>query len=168
MMGIVAMAQVLVRWPPSQEILPGGYFHVFRDDRDGVVDYDSPINPAPIPAWIDNEGKVGVGLGPFGEGAFGIGAGGAGLGGGHFGMGIFGVGAELISFTTPLLADGTWTIAVVGYDAAGNRVIVAVLEQTVTIAGSPERIPARPTFSNYDAGGNLVTANWALSPDDEG
>lgn len=175
-MTIIADAKVRVLWPAQQHVPLGGHYNLFRDDRDGVIDYDTPVNPIPVQAWPDGEGKVGFGLGGgldedgqplgFGQGAFGYGAGGARFGQGGFGLGMHGFGAELHEYVTAPLADGTYRMAVVGYDGAGNRVTPADVEVEVAVAGAPAP-PGRPTAATYDQPMDRLTLNWPLSKDDE-
>ena len=67
----------------------------------------------------------------------GIATDGFGLGG--FGAGGFGQSAGIYAWTSGPLAAGTWTFAVVPYDAAGNQ--GAAQTTTVTLTGPP-REPA--------------------------
>lgn len=67
----------------------------------------------------------------------GIATGGFGLGG--FGSGGFGEAASTYSWTSGPLAAGTWTFAVVPYDAAGNE---GPAQTTTTVVTGPPRAPA--------------------------
>ena len=165
-MAIIAEAQVELNWPQQQQVPLDGYYKVFRDNRDGVVDYDSPVNALPIPAWPEGVGKRAFGLGLFGAGMFGFGAVGYPFGHGRFGMGRFGFGAEMHAYLTPPLADGTWRFAVVGFDPAGNPAApAAAIEHACGVAGSP-RPPSDLEATAYAAG--VLTLDWTLSEDDEG
>jgi len=166
-MGIIADSQALLKWLRSQDVPADGYYHVYRDDRDGVVDYATRINPLPIPGWADQAGKIGFGLGRFGYGPFGTGdAGGLGFGLGAFGWGLFGWCADLAEFHTPALADGMWRFGILGFDAAGNAAGSGT-EVDVVLAGTPAP-PGVPTASSYDDDTDTLTLAWSLSPDDEG
>ncbi len=166
-MPIIAEARIALRWPSQQQVPLDGSFNVYRDDRDGDVDYETPVNGSEIPAWPDGAGKIGAGLGRDGMGADGFGDGGVGDGLGIAGLGPDGFGAHFLEFPTPLLADGTWELAVVGLDAAANAVTPAVIERQASVAGTPGP-PGVPEASNYDSGTDTITLQWALSPDDEG
>ena len=162
---IVASAQIEISWPTQQSVPLLGYFQIYKDAQDSAVDYDSPVNPSPIPAWPDGAGKLGDGLGEDGEGADGYGHGGMGDGIGADGMGMDGFGAAMLSFVTPPLDDGDWEIAVVGYDGAGNAITPATIEQAVSLAGTPDP-PGIPEASAYDDGPDSLTIDWELSDDD--
>lgn len=158
----------MIRWPQQQEVLLSGGYDVYRDNRDGAVDFSARINPAMLTAWPDAAGKAGDGLGEDGLGADGYGYGGIGDGVGADGFGFDGFGAAFIEFTSPLLADGTWSFAVVASDAAGNP--AAATDGTraaVTLAGTPAP-PASIAADDYDDGTDTLTLALGLSPDDEG
>ena len=163
---IADSAQVLIRWIPDQAINLGGFFHVYKDDRDTVVDYTARINPSAIDAWPDAAGKMGFSLGPFGDGPWGFGAGGVGFGSGEWGYGPFGFDANWLTFTTPELTDGDWTLGVVSFDAATNPSPAAGgTEATATVAGEPEP-PQSIVAASYAA--ETLVMTLGLSPDDEG
>lgn len=166
-MSIVATSRAVVSWPTQQQVLPGGQFQVYYDDRDGSVDYQTPLPACPIEAWPDGEGKIGDGLGPDGSGADGYGYGGVGDGMGADSMGPDGFGATLIAFLTPLLLDGTWEFAVVAMDVAGNEITPATIEQTVALAGVPQP-PGNLQTDSYDSGTDTLAMSWTLSTDDDG
>ena len=164
---IIATSRADVRFAEPQGQLPDGYYHAFRDDRDGTVvfDDDHRLTPRPLDAWPDLIGKRGLGIGPLGAGPLGIGEPtGPGLGGGALGVGPLGVGGLMRSLTTPPLADGDWTFAVVSYDAAGNAATPPAAAATVTLAGIPKP-PTAPAAEN-DSGDVKLT--WTLSADDDG
>jgi len=164
---IAARSRAEIRFAEPQGVAPGGYYHAFRDDRDGTVvfDGDHRVTAAPIPAWRDLQGRHGFGIGPFGSGPFGIGeAAGPGFGNFPFGVGPFGVGGQLVSIRTPKLADGTWTFTVVSYDAAGNATTPPAAEASVALAGTPR--PPTNAAAEDDSGDVKLT--WTLSADDDG
>jgi len=166
-MGIIATSQAVIRWPQQQEIEPGGYYNVYADARDGVIDYATPCNAAPKVAWPENAGRVGDGLGPDGSGADGYGYGGIGDGAGADGYGWDGFGAALLAVTSGPLADGTWLFAVVGYDAAGNPSSAAGgTTAQATLAGTPEP-PASIEANSYDDVTGTLAMTLGLSADDE-
>lgn len=166
-MGIIAQAQVAAGWPEQQEIPADGTVAIYHGLGAGAIDYNTPVNASPIPAWLDREGKFGAGLGPAGEGNAGFGSGGPGAGLGAAGLGEAGFGADLQQFITPEYPDGPHRFAAVGLDAAGNEVTPAEILASVTLAGVPDP-PGAPTASAYDNGTDTLTLNWSLSKDDEG
>ena len=170
-MGIQAdSARALIRWPRQQEVLPpAGTFNVYKNDgAGGEIDYDTPVNLRPISAWGPGaEGKIGFGLGKFGETAFGFDGPGMGFGIGCFGLGYFGIGADWVTFTTPPLADGTWLFAAVGADEAENETTPATETVTLTLAGTPEP-PADLAADSYTSGTDTLSLSWTASSDDEG
>jgi len=168
-MGIIAQAQAELTWMQAQSVGVRGHYDVFvNDGAGGAVNYSAAINPAPIAAWPDGEGKQGFGRGTFGGGRFGHGDVGLGFGRGCFGLGRFGFGARRIHHVTRPLADGTWVFAVLAFDAAGNPAAPAAgTEVTVALAGEPDP-PDDPAATGYDAGTDTLTLEWTLSPDDEG
>lgn len=162
---IIADAQVEVNWPQQQGVPLGGWYDVFGDGKTGSVNYSSPLNADKIEAWPDDEAKIGAGLGRAGMGVAGYGDGGMGAGLGGAGLGMAGFGAEVMTYTTPELADGTHKLAVVGFDPAGNAVTPADLEEEIAVAGVPEP-PGVPEATAYDNGSDTLTLGWALSADD--
>lgn len=164
-MSIVADSKAVLTFSQQQQVLLGGKFNVYRDNRDGNVDYVTALPTCPIEAWPDGEGKIGDGLGPDGQGADGFGHGGVGDGLGADCLGMDGFGASLINFITPLLDDGTWEVAVVGIDAAGNKVTPATIEQQVALAGTPDP-PSDLETDSYNAGTDTLTLTYDLSDDD--
>ena len=150
-MAITASGQVELLWPQQQQVDLGGSYDIYRDDRNGVVVFDSAhkLNPSPIAAWPDGEGKIGAGLGAAGQGSAGYGFGGIGAGQGAAGLGMAGFGAELMSYVTSLLADGVWKFAIVAVDAAANPSAPAAgKEVTATIAATPKP-PASCKAASY-------------------
>jgi hypothetical protein len=97
-------------------------FHLYGSDAPGgAVDYSAVL--ADITAYPAGIATDGFGLGGFGSGGFGQ------LAGNY-------------AWTSGPLAAGTWTFAVVPYDAAGNE--GAAQTTTVTVAGPP---PAPAAFA---------------------
>ena len=121
-MGIVAQSQALVKWSEPQGVLPSGHYDLYKDARDGTVDYATRLNGDDIPAWPDLQGKLGLGIGPLGAGRLGRGTAlGFGLGAFPLGLGPLGVGGRWREFTTDLPRDGSWKFAVVSLDAAVSK-----------------------------------------------
>jgi len=167
-MGIIAKSRALVRWLQRQSVPLGGWYNVYGDGgAGGGIDYGSPVNPRPLAAWPDGEGKRGWGLGPWGEGPWGQGQGGVGWGYGPWGLGPWGYGIATVSLVTPLLTDGTYTFAAVPLDPAGNADTPASETAEVLLAGTPKP-PGVPTATAYDDETDTLTLSWQLSPDDEG
>lgn len=161
-MGIIAQAQVEIRWPQCQSVPLKGHYDVFADGN-----FNTPLNPAPLAAWPDGEGWRGFGMGMFGAGLFGLGEVALLFGKYRFGMGRFGLGAEMMKFDTPELADGLHTLTVVGFDAAGNpSAPSAGTDVAVTVAGTPAP-PGAATADSYDSGTDTLTLSFAISGDDE-
>ena len=164
-MAIIAESQAELTWPQQHQVPLGGFYNVYHDGATGTVNYSQEINPLPIDAWPDGVAWSGFGAGAFGAGMFGFGDVGLPFGAGRFGMGMFGFGAQMHEFTTPGLADGSYKLAVVGFDPADNPASpAATIEQTVTLAGTPW--PAKDLKADSYAAGTL-TVSWTLSDDDE-
>jgi len=119
-------------------------FDVFGDGAGGTVDYDSPLNEAPLPARPD-------GWEPWGYGA------------GGFGVGAYGQSAAVYVWTTDPLPAGVHTLAVAATDAAGNRLTTAA-EVQVTVAPLP-RPPENVRAAAYDPNTAVATLAWDPSPD---
>jgi hypothetical protein len=165
-MGIQAKNTAVLRWPQQQALLPGSTYDVFRDDCNGLVDYDRRINPSPIPAWPEGEGKLGFGLGPFGMDPFGLeGINGLGFGQGAFGLGFFGFEVVPVDHYVTPLRDGLWRFGVLAVDPAGN--VSESVEDEAAIVGAPEP-PAKIAAADYALVGDRLTLDVGLSADDEG
>jgi hypothetical protein len=119
-------------------------FDVFADGRTGVVDYSQPLNEAPIPAVV-------AGVPPWGFGC------------GGFGVGGYGQSAACYEWAVNDLDPGTWRLAVVARDAAGNRLATAA-EVVADVAPVP-RPPPNFRLASYDAGSRTATLAWEPSPD---
>ncbi|MDG3005496.1 hypothetical protein [Paludisphaera mucosa] len=83
-----------------------------------------------------------------------------------FGQGGFGRAASFYQWTSPALATGSWTFAVVPYDAAGNQGAPAL--QTAWIASPPRPPAAKPDGSrlrcDFDPTTRRATLTWNPSP----
>ncbi len=166
-MRIVAQdGRIYLRWPRCQEVPPDGRFNIYGDDQTGDVIYETPLNYKPIPAWPDDSGKAGYGVGGYGEGPYGIGVAGVGYGMCPYGMGGYGIGAQVLEHTTKPLADGTYKVAVVGLDGAGNNITPADVEVEVVVAGTPRPATDLAALA-YDKGTDVLTLTWTRSPDDD-
>ena len=164
---ITAKSRAQIRFAEPQGVAPGGYYHAFRDDKDGAVvfDADHRVTASAVPAWPDLQGRMGLGVGPLGSGPLGLGEpDGPGLGGFPLGVGPLGVGGQLVVIRTPMLLDGTWTFTVVSYDAAGNAATPPAAEATAALAGTPR--PPTNAAAEDDSGD--VKLSWTLSADDDG
>ncbi len=160
-MTILARARAAVRWPTQRSVPLRGSFNVFLDG-----DLANAINPAPIAAWPDGEGRIGWGLGDWGVGRWGMGDV-PRWGNGTWGVGTWGFPQRMLQHVTPKLRDATYDFGVVGYDAAGNPAAPgAATEATATLAGTPNE-PGAPTADDYDDGTDALTLGWPLSSDDE-
>lgn len=163
-MSIVARSRAVLTWPASAALGPGGYYRLYTDDRDGAVDYDTPVSRR-IPAGPVGADGGGWGAGRWGAGPWGTGdAGGMGYGGGGWGYGGWGYGAPAVTARTPLLADGDWRVGLRAFDRHGNP-SAAGAEVDVTLAGEPA--PAGDLRATaYDDGTDTLTLTWTLSADD--
>ena len=160
-MNIKARSQALVKWAMPQGVDIDGFCRVYKDARDGNVDYDNPISPD-IPAWPDGIGKLGLGAGPMGSGQLGRGTTeGYGMGIGPMGLGPMGVGGLWRLFRTDLLRDGNWKFGVKTFDKAGNSAAA-----TTTVAQTLAGTPAPPTKLIAGLDGGDVKISWTLSIDD--
>lgn len=90
-----------------------------------------------------------------------------GFGLGGFGQGGFGRSASAYSWTSPSLARGTWSFAIVPFDFAGNEGTPTTAEATINAPPTPPPPDAdgnRLTYS-YDPTNRQVTLNWLPSPE---
>jgi hypothetical protein len=119
-------------------------FDVYTNGGGGAVDYALPLNEMPLPAT------------PGGAAPWGYGCGG-------FGVGGYGVSAAAYEWTTDHLGPGEWRFAVVGVDAAGNRLAVAA---EIALDVTPASRPAgNVRLAGYDPGTSVATIAWDASPD---
>jgi hypothetical protein len=140
-----AGGQVRLAWQAGEYLDPAlDSFDLFADGRSGTVDYSEPLNELPLPA------RPG-GLAPWGFGT------------GGFGVGGFGQSAARYEWTTDALEPGTWRLAVVAIDDAGNRLALAA-EVTVVVAPLP-RPPEDFRLAAYDDLSRCATLAWTPSPD---
>ena len=140
-----AGAQVRLTWQAGQYLDSGlESFDVFGDDRTGTIDYGTPLNELPIPA------RPG-GLVPWGYGC------------GGYGVGAYGEAGAVYGWTTDLLEPGTWRLAVVAVDAAGNR-LASAAEVEISVAPLP-RLPHNFRLTAYDAQTRRAALAWQPSPD---
>lgn len=119
-------------------------FDVFADGRTGTVDYEAPLNEAPIPAR------------PGGQASWGYGCGGYGVGG-------YGQSAARYEWVTDDLEPGAWRFSVVAVDAAGNR-LASAAEAAVAVSPVP-RPPENFRVTGFDPVGERATLAWEASPD---
>jgi len=119
-------------------------FNVFADGRTGTVDYTAPLNEAPIPAAEGGQAPWGFGCGAFGVGGYGL-------------------SAARYEWTTDGLEQGTWRLAVMAIDGAGNHLATAA-EVSVNLVSVP-RPPLDFHLSSYDAEERIATLAWEPSPD---
>ena len=119
-------------------------FDVFADGRTGAVDYTAPLNESPIPAK------------PGGQSPWGFGCGG-------YGLGAYGQSAARYEWTTDVLEPGTWRLAVVAVDAAGNRLATAA--EIETDLSPPARPPENFRVASHDPQTRTAMLAWQPSPD---
>jgi len=119
-------------------------FDIFADGRTGTVDYSQPINEAPLPAAMP-------GAPPWGFGC------------GGYGVGGYGLSAAIYEWIIDGLEPGTWRLAVVARDAAGNRLATAA-EVTADVAPVPRPV-GNFRVASYSAASRMATLAWEPSPD---
>ncbi len=156
---------------PAQPDLPergdGGTIKLFANDgAGGAVDYETPI-AGDLAAWPSTARGTGAGLGAAGEFAAGLGAVGVGAGEFFAGFGFAGFGIAALVVISKRMADGTYNVAAVAYDAAGNASGAPHETDGVVIAGTPKP-PGKPTAEAYESGSDTLRLGWLLSGDDEG
>ena len=140
-----AGAEVRLRWQAGLYLDANlEAFDVFGDGATGTIDYDSPLNESPVAAR------------PGGRTPWGYGTGG-------YGIGAWGQAAAEYAWTTDPVLPGTHRFAVVGIDAAGNRLATAA---EVEIAVSPlPRPPEDFRLAAYDPDTRVARLAWNPSPD---
>ena len=113
--------------------------NIYFDNGTGGIDYDAPLNEAPIPLWPCWQDKVGFGLAQFGSGDFGYDAAAAvGFGKGVFGQGQFGLDADTVEWTSPILPLGAYRFGVKVVDGLGYESLACETEPiTVVPAARP-------------------------------
>lgn len=122
-------------------------FRVYGSPSPGdAVDYDSAL--ADVPAYTMGVATDGYGVGGWNQG-------------------VYGHAAASYSWTSPPLANGDWTFAVVPYNVAGNEAASPV-EVTETVVGAPKAPAAnssgkRLTYS-YNSTTHVATLSWLASP----
>jgi hypothetical protein len=96
--------------------------NVYFDHGTGQIDYNEPLNPAPIAIWPCRQDKAGFGMAQFGASDFGYDSAAAvGFGQGSFGQGQFGLDADTIEWISPVLSLGRYRFGVRIADAAGRE-----------------------------------------------
>jgi hypothetical protein len=119
-------------------------FSLFADNRTGTVDYSTPLSEVPIPAVV-------AGALPWGFGC------------GGYGVGGYGLSAACYEWTIENLQPGTWRMAVLAADIAGNRLATAA-EVVVDVAPVP-RPAGNFRVASYSAPSRTATLAWEPSPD---
>ena len=167
-MAIIATdARVEVQMPAQPDADADGTIELFANDGDGgAIDYNTPIAAA-IDAWPSTARGTGAGLGAAGQFAAGLGAVGVGAGEFFAGFGFAGFGIATLAVISKRMADGTYNVAAVAYDAAENASDEPHETDGVAMAGTPKP-PGDPTADDYDDGSDTLTLGWLLSADDEG
>lgn len=140
----------------SQGLALGASANIYFDNGTGQIDYDVPLNPAPIALWPCRQDKAGFGMAQFGAGDFGYESAAAiGFGKGVFGQGQFGLDADAVEWISPNLAEGTYRFGVIVVDSDGNE---SLASETAPIGLVP---PAKPAAGldivSFDAAGNQLT-----------
>jgi hypothetical protein len=133
-----------------RQTLPvGATADVYFDHGTGEIDYDHPLNEAPIRIWPTWQDKAGFAMSRFGLGDFGYDGGAAvGLGKGCFGHGQFGLDADTIEWTSPPLPAGIYLFGVKVRDDSGHQSIPSETDPVaVTRATRPVN---RLSVSSFD------------------
>jgi hypothetical protein len=126
----------------SQGLPADARLNFYFDAGSGEMDYNTPINPSPIPVWPCRQDKAGFGTAMFGTSDFGLDSAACiGFGKGCYGLGEFGMDADTIQWVSPILAGGTYRFGVVVTDEHGNA---SPPRETVPFVVAP---PARPAAS---------------------
>ena len=138
-------SRIRLAWQGGLYLDPGlESFNVFADGRTGTVDYQTPLNEAPIPARPDGQEPWGYGCGGYGVGGY-------------------GESAAVYEWTTDDLEAGEWRFAVVAMDEAGNH-LESVTEVLVSLSPLP-RPPVNFRVTEYDPLTARATLAWEPSPD---
>ena len=119
-------------------------FDVFADERTGTVDYSKPLNETPIPAVVAGALPWGFGCGGYGSGGYGL-------------------SATRYEWTVDGLDPGTWRLAVVARDIAGNRLATAA-EVVIKVAPVPRPV-GNLRAASYSVPTRTATLAWEPSPD---
>ena len=122
-----------------------GFYVYASASAGGIINYATPaatITAYPVGIYTDGFGLGGFGLGGFGS-----------VGGTY-------------TWSSPTLQQGTWSFAVVPFDATGNTGTGTTVN--VAIASPPLEMPAFPDRTrmhySYNATSNTVTIDWNASP----
>ncbi|MDK1031347.1 MAG: hypothetical protein QGD94_05020 [Planctomycetia bacterium] len=139
-------ARVKIQWSGGTYLDPAiDHFDVFSNGGSGDVDFQVPLNPLPVSAYAGGRTLSGFGRGGFGRGGFGR-------------------SAMRFAWTTDKLTPGTHKFAVLGVDAAGNRLANTLQEVELEVA-PPPRPPTDFAVSSYDQTDKQATLSWTASPD---
>jgi len=135
----------------------GDYARLHWNAGSGAVDYDTPVDNAVYPLFVDG-GLFGFGLAPFGRSRFGHAHASRcpGFGRLPFGRHPFGHGTGLVAATHQVSACDTYTYGVKLFDSAGNAQAGSPAEIAVTVHTAPPR-PAGLKKVSYDADTQLLT-----------
>lgn len=166
---INARTEVLLRWPHDQAVAADAVYHVHANDgAGGAMEYDTAINPQPIPAWADGaEHRASWYRGDWYNDPWYAGVDPTSWYRAPWYRGDWYRGAAgMVHYTTDALADGDWEFAVVAEDPAGNKTTPAAVTAEITLAGTPQP-PTNLQAAAYDDGTDTLTLTWTLSTDDQ-
>jgi hypothetical protein len=123
----------------SQNLPIGATAQIYFDNGTGEIDYNSPLNDAPIHIWPVWQDKAGFGMSRFGASDFGYdSAATVGFGKGSFGESQFGLDADTIEWVSKPMSAGAYKFAIKVTDEAGNESSGSeTREVTVTPAARP-------------------------------
>jgi len=154
----ICSARVKLTLLRSQRLPVDGMANIYFDNGTGDIDYDTPLNDAPIPIWACWQDKAGFGLAQFGTGDFGYDAAAAiGFGKGVFGHGQFGLDADTIEWISSALPLGAYRFGVKVIDAQGND---SLASETGPISIVPAARPASElSVVTFDEQTNELTLN---------
>ncbi len=118
----------------SQSLPIGATIQIYFDNGTGQIDYEHPLNQAPIQVWPSWQDKAGFGMSRFGFSDFGYDSSAAvGFGKGCFGENPFGMDEDTIEWISPVLDTGIYKFAIVVFDKAGNECNVIETEAVTLI-----------------------------------
>jgi hypothetical protein len=118
----------------SQSLPAAAQANICFDNGTGSIDYDTPLNEAPIPIWPCWQDKAGFGAAQFGSSDFGYEATAAvGFGKGIFGQGQFGLDADTVTWISPALPLGAYRFGVKIVDSLGNESLACETEPITVV-----------------------------------
>jgi len=106
----------------GQNLPIGATAQIYFDNSSGEINYNAPLNNAPIKVWPVWQDKAGFGMSRFGASDFGYDSSAAvGFGKGSFGNGQFGLDADTFEWVSASMQNGVYKFAVKIIDELGNE-----------------------------------------------